>query len=581
MTTLPSPWIEQNGCLSEDDVLAFQRGDTSESERWRIQAHADVCELCCQLLEVTAALGDEQPLLTADLDSTERLALALSSGLRATTFSEGKRLAQRFEVTRFVDRGGMGEVYEAFDTVVGARVAIKALHCSARGSSGTHRLGEEVKLARRIAHPNVCRIHDLHEHREPPNPPLRFVAMEFVDGITLKERLSQGPLALDDACTIARQLLLGLGAVHTAGVLHLDFKSQNVMLRRASAPVQAVVMDFGLSRAFEQELRLRTSERHVAGSIGYMSPEQLECQPTLGPAADVYAFGVVFYEMLTGQMPFQADNPAAIILKQLKSRAAPPSRIRAEVPAALDEFVLTCLSRQARARYQSAASALEALERCPPSSSPQEQRRAHWLRLSGVVGLTALLTGSLVHLAWRMAATAKPVPPDSEVKALRRLEPTSPEAASSSVRPPAQTASRESAPRNAEPREPAATEPREAITTPREAAEQLREPERQEPRGQSTTAPRAVTKMQPRDSAAPSRSDDSAASNAVVRPSAVRPQRALGSGKNENVKGRAPTPRPAPPPGSPPSTPPKEHPRAPRAPADEQWVPQNAPNFLL
>ena len=197
--------------------------------------------------------------------------------------------------------------------------------------------------------------------------------------------------------------------MHAAGVLHLDFQSQNVMLRQGKKPPQAVVMDFSLSRAFENELRLRTSERHAAGSIGYMSPEQLECQATLGPAADVYAFGVVFYEMLTGHMPFQADSPAAIMLKQLKSRAAPPSRSRPAISPALDEFVLTCLSRQARARFQSAASALEALDRCLPTLAKQRRNSVPWLRTVGVAVLAAAAAGALVHQASRRSAAETPL----------------------------------------------------------------------------------------------------------------------------------------------------------------------------
>jgi serine/threonine-protein kinase len=245
--------------------------------------------------------------------------------------------------------------------------------------------------------------------------------MEFVDGVTLKARLLAGELAIEEACTIARQMLLGLDAVHAAGVLHLDFKSQNVMLRHGKTPAQAVVMDFSLSRAFENELRLRTSERHAAGSIGYMSPEQLECQSTLGPAADVYAFGVVFYEMLTGHMPFQGDSPAAIMLKQLKSRAAPPSRLRPALSPALDEFVLTCLGRQARSRFQSAASALQALDGCLPARGKERRRSASWLRTLGVAVLAAAAAGALVHRASRStaaeaalasaAAPLKPPPP--------------------------------------------------------------------------------------------------------------------------------------------------------------------------
>jgi serine/threonine protein kinase len=420
MTTLPSSCTAQDTCLSEDVVLAFQCGETTESERQRIHQHIDRCDVCRKVLVTTAALDGGESMLGVELDSMERLAAVIGSGLRTTRFTEGKRLAHRFDVTRFVDRGGMGEVYEAFDRVVGARVALKALlQTTAQDDPGVSRLGDEVKLARRIAHPNVCRIHDLHEHREAGHVPLRFLAMEFVDGFTLKERLLAGEMPVEEACSIARQLLMGLAAVHAAGVLHLDIKSQNVMLRHGTSQAQAVVMDFSLSRAFEKELRLRTSERRAAGSVGYMSPEQLECQSTIGPAADVYAFGVVFYEMLTGQMPFQGDSPAAVMLKQLKSRAVPPSRSRPAVSPQLDEFVLSCLSRHARSRFQSAASAIEALDRCV-RPVPRERRwnGGSWQRTLGIATGAAALAGMMVHLAGRLtgaeastAETLAPAPP--------------------------------------------------------------------------------------------------------------------------------------------------------------------------
>lgn len=408
MSTMQSRMSEGNTCLSEDIVLAFQRGETSEAERQHIHGHIDDCHDCRRLLIEAAAIEGGGSALDVELDSMERLAAVMGSGLRATTFAEGKRLARRFDVTRFVDRGGMGEVYEAFDNVVGARVALKALLCTTtEDDPGTSRLGEEVKLARRVAHPNVCRIYDMHEHREAGHQPLRFLAMEFVEGVTLKERMLAGKLPLDEACSIARQLLLGLDAVHSAGVLHLDFKCQNVMLRHGRSPAQPVVMDFSLSRAFEKELRLRTSERRAAGSIGYMSPEQLECRSTIGPAADVYAFGVVFYELLTGHMPFEGDSPAAIMLKQLKSRAAPPSRSRPGVSPALDEFVLTCLSRHARSRFQTVTSAIEAFDRCMrPAASKRRLDAMPGLRMLGVAVVAAAAAGTLVHLAWRMTDDA-------------------------------------------------------------------------------------------------------------------------------------------------------------------------------
>jgi len=396
MTTQRSNVQDWQTCLSEDVIVAFQSGETTAAERQHIHQHLDSCEHCRGLLLLATHLGETS---RADTEkSSQRLAAFMEGGFRWMTFAQGQRLAQRFDILRFVQRGGMGEVYEAFDRVVGSRVALKTLLGTTAESAEAHdRQSREVNLARRVAHPHVCRIYDLHEHREKDQRPMRFLAMEFVDGETLKERLLASELTIAEACAIAVQLLQGLGAIHAAGVLHLDFKSHNVMLRSGAAPAQAVVMDFSLSRAFEKELRLRTSERQLAGSVGYMSPEQLECQATLGPASDVYAFGVVFFEMLTRRMPFEGESPTSIMLKQLKNRPAPPSSLRPGIGGALDDFVLTCLSRQPRGRFPSVESALSELERC---MRRQAGRAPRMLSRRGRIALaSALLAGALASLA--------------------------------------------------------------------------------------------------------------------------------------------------------------------------------------
>jgi serine/threonine protein kinase len=341
-------------CLSENTVLAFLDGQAGEGKRDRIDAHIDACSVCAQL--VTGAARDESPSAPGSAQPPW-----------PTAFAKGSLLAGRFTIVRFVARGGMGEVYEAFDEKVPERVALKTMLCTlSDDTSAIQRLCEEVKLARRIAHRNVCRIHELHEHRDDArgHPPLHFLAMEFVDGETLKETLRAGPLPAQQACVLARQLLCGLGAAHDAGVLHLDFKSQNVMLRASGASREALIMDFSLSRAFETEARLHASERQLVGTPGYISPEQLQCLSTLGPASDIYSFGVVFFEMLTGRLPFEGRSATAVLLKQLKGRTPRPSEVVPGLPTIFDRFVLECLQRDPSQRFADAASALAALEEC-------------------------------------------------------------------------------------------------------------------------------------------------------------------------------------------------------------------------
>src|SRR5262249_34724464 len=152
---------------------------------------------------------------------------------------------RRYRIHRFIARGGMGEVYDAFDRDLHKRVALKTvLSNSADNFSAVRRLRAEVQLAHCVSHPNVCRIYDLGIHVLPNGAPLNFLTMEFVDGESLRARIERGPVSVDDSIAIARQLLLGLSAAHSAGILHRDFKSENVMLRpsKDTAP-SPVIMD--------------------------------------------------------------------------------------------------------------------------------------------------------------------------------------------------------------------------------------------------------------------------------------------------------------------------------------------------
>jgi serine/threonine-protein kinase len=186
----------------------------------------------------------------------------------------------------------------------------------------------------------------------------------------------------------------GWGAAHDAGVLHLDFKSQNVMLRDSGRAREAMIMDFSLSRAFETEARMHASERQLVGTPGYISPEQLECRTTLGPPSDIYSFGVVFYEMLTGRLPFGGQNATAVLLQQLTGRVQRPSHVVPGLTPIFDRFVLKCLHRDPNLRFPDTASALQALEAClaqlrTPDSPALRRRVARRLLLASAAALTA------------------------------------------------------------------------------------------------------------------------------------------------------------------------------------------------
>jgi eukaryotic-like serine/threonine-protein kinase len=284
-------------------------------------------------------------------------------------FADGTLVANRYEIRRRIGRGGMGQVYEAYDLILREPVALKTT--TSQRSKGPQRLLDEVRMARRITHPNVCRLYDagVHEDREPHRRTTYFISMEYLEGHTLRHRMRHGLPSLPQVFGIARQLLIGLAAIHGAGVLHRDLKSENVMLRLpGNGTGQAVIMDFGLAQSLEEAASLGPLTGIGAGSHGYMAPEQVDNLP-LGPETDLFAFGVVMYEMLTGRLPFAREGQTTT--SNLPDQVAmPPSQIHTNLPAEMDAFVLKCLSACPSHRYRSAERALAALSRIFEASSP-------------------------------------------------------------------------------------------------------------------------------------------------------------------------------------------------------------------
>jgi serine/threonine protein kinase len=415
-----------DACLDDDQIVSYREGNTTEAERFRIHQHLDECVVCRELVDAVIANDDLPPPSDDDVPI----------GVRA--FRTSTVLADRYRVERFIGRGGMGEVYEAFDGMLGTRVAIKTVLPTACDSPrAVRKLFDEVRNAQRVTHPTVCRINELHTHRgSGAGQPLHFLTMEFIDGERLRVFLQRerSQLSVSALRGIARQLLEGLKAAHGKGVVHLDFKSENVMVRRGRTPAEVVIMDFGLSRVLDSEARLRSSEQHhVAGTLLYMSPEQIECRPDVGAAADVYAFGVVLYEMLAGRLPFEGASLAAVLLKQLTERAAPPSRALPQLSPEVDAFVSRCLSPDLGERYANAESALGAFEAIAdwersPRSAPSLRRWA-LARRALAVGLVSLAVGGATLYGWRPDSAEPRVEPVVALQPpqAQKPEPTAPE----------------------------------------------------------------------------------------------------------------------------------------------------------
>jgi eukaryotic-like serine/threonine-protein kinase len=285
----------------------------------------------------------------------------------AIAFRPDDVLAGRFKVVRFVGRGGMGEVYEAEDLELDERVAVKTARFeTSQSAREIERFRREIQLARRVTHANVCRTFDVFRHSfETPSgrtSQVLIVSMEFLFGETLEKRIREGGrLQAAEALPIVEQMCAGLGAAHQVGVIHRDFKSANVMLVQQTAGSgsqqqmlsghRVVITDFGLAHAEAYQGGTLTKSGDIVGTPSYMSPEQIEAG-AITPATDVYALGVVIYEMITGLLPFRADTPLAMVVKRL-NEPAPSLRLHApEIDARWESVVARCLERAPEKRYQ-------------------------------------------------------------------------------------------------------------------------------------------------------------------------------------------------------------------------------------
>ncbi len=226
----------------------------------------------------------------------------------------GEVVAGRYAVVRYIARGGMGEVYEAEDLELRERVALKTIRGEVEDPSAEDQFKREILLARKVTHPNVCRIFDVGFHQRADGERVVFLTMELLAGETLFERIRrEGPLDLDQAAGIVRQIAAGLTAAHAAGVVHRDLKSGNVILvPKSQGGVRAVVTDFGLAHVLgggDERGRSMSGSGGIVGTPGYMAPEQVE-GGKLTARTDLYALGVVMFEMVTGAAALRRGDAA-------------------------------------------------------------------------------------------------------------------------------------------------------------------------------------------------------------------------------------------------------------------------------
>lgn len=306
----------------------------------------------------------------------------------------GDSVDGRFRIVRCLGVGGMGEVYEALDLQHPdhpERVAVKIVRPGlARLDDLSLLLRRDIQLAHRITHPNVCKVHFLDVDKRPDGD-LIFLVMDYLDGETLQARLKRdGPLDERTAVSIAEQIAAGVDEAHREGVIHRDLKSSNIMLvPRKDGTTRAVITDFGIAASENEQLAVRM------GSLDYMAPER-STDAGATRAADIYSFGVVLHEMVTGQLPFAPSTP----LDQRHTLSTPPRKLRAGLSRRWDRAILRCLEPAPELRFERATLAVQALR---PSRWPK--------RVAALVLIAALawpLADVLIERAARNRLSGSP-----------------------------------------------------------------------------------------------------------------------------------------------------------------------------
>jgi len=266
----------------------------------------------------------------------------------------GSTFAGRYQVIEELGHGGMGRVYKVFDTHIKEKIALKLLRPEmALDVDTVERFSNELKLARKISHRNVCRMFDLGKAEG-----TTFITMEFVPGEDLKKFIRKsGQLGAGRAVSIAKQICEGLAEAHHLGVVHRDLKPQNIMVDEDG---NARIMDFGIARSLRG--KSITGAGVMIGTPEYMSPEQVEGKDA-DQRSDNYSLGIIIYEMLTGRAPFEGDTPFTIGVKHKSEIPRDPRELNAQIPQDLDRLVLKCLEKDKAKRYQSAGEMHADLER--------------------------------------------------------------------------------------------------------------------------------------------------------------------------------------------------------------------------
>ena len=265
----------------------------------------------------------------------------------------GKRLDGRYEIHELIGVGGMAYVYKAYDRVEGRWVAIKILKEEfSNNSDFLRRFRNESKAIAVLSHPNIVKVYDVSFGDQ-----IQYIVMEFIDGITLKQYIEQeGVIRWNEAVHFTTQILMALECAHEKGIIHRDIKPQNIMLLQDGT---IKVADFGIARFLQSETTTMTDK--AIGSVHYIAPEQASGD-YITDKADIYSVGVMLYEMLTGKLPFVADNAVSVALMQLQAKPVMPRELNPSIPRGLEQITMRAMEKNPVDRFQSAGEMLDDLD---------------------------------------------------------------------------------------------------------------------------------------------------------------------------------------------------------------------------
>lgn len=308
----------------------------------------------------------------------------------------GALVAERFEILRLLGSGGSSIVYEAVDRTLRSRVALKILRSDRATPAALKRLRREASIAREAQDPRLVRVWDIGEA-----PEGAFIAMELVEGESLRAAIERAPLSVAEGVRIGSEVLSALEKLHALGVIHRDLKPSNVLL----TPDGGVkLVDFGLARHWESDESRATQTDALVGTIEYLSPEQA-LGKLLDPRTDLYSFGILLFEMLTGAVPFRNESTLGAVLAHIRERAPDVGKLRSEVPRWLARVVARLLEKRPGDRYASAADVLRDLRR---GRARLQIARRTWIAAGLTVALLLLARAEKLETGTWVLESASP-----------------------------------------------------------------------------------------------------------------------------------------------------------------------------